>query len=189
MENLQNPLAQTPSSKGLRPQLKRKNKYKLKNRIIMKAKLPAVQILSCTELELHFKRPLLKDMIHIKGSKEVNKTIRNYIDLKRISHKEFFWLMLLSSANRVVGISEISSGGLDGVHINLKEIFQLVLLTNASGFVVIHNHPSGNLKPSQSDIKVTRKIQELGKLIDTKLIDHLIVTQEGYYSLSDHHQL
>ena len=155
----------------------------------MKSNLPSVLVLSASELELHLKRSLFEDMIHIKSSKDVYKTMKSYINLKRICHKEFFWLMLLSCANRVVGITEVASGGTNGVHINLKEIFQFILLTNASGFIAIHNHPSGNLKPSASDHKITKKLQKLAKLIDSNLVDHLIVSQEGYFSFSDNHAL
>nr|WP_299112629.1 JAB domain-containing protein [uncultured Winogradskyella sp.] len=128
-------------------------------------------------------------MIHIKGSKDVYRTMKDYINSNRICHKEFFWLMLLSCANRVVGIADIASGGTNGVHINLKEIFQFILLTNASSFIAIHNHPSGNLNPSVSDYRITKKLQKLAMLIDSSLVDHLIVSQEGYYSFSDHHAL
>jgi DNA repair protein RadC len=155
----------------------------------MKSNLPSVLVLSASELELHLKRPLFKDMIHIKGSKEVYVAMKAFIDPERICHKEFFWIMLLTSANRVVGIAEVASGGTNGVHINLKEIFQFILLTNASGFIAVHNHPSGNLNPSVSDRNITKKLQKLARLIDSNLVDHLIVSQEGYYSFSDDHSL
>ena len=155
----------------------------------MKTKLLSVQILSCAEIEVCYKRPLFQKMMHIKRSEDADKILRDYIDLERIDLKEFFWVILLSHANRVVGISEIGSGTPKGVVTNLQEIFQLVLKTNASAFIVAHNHPSGNLQPSTNDRNITKKIKKLAKLIDVDLLDHLIMTSEGYFSFSDNHAL
>jgi len=155
----------------------------------MKTLLPSTHILGCSEITVSYKRPLFQKMVHIKGSEDADTLLRNYIDMGRIDLKEFFWIILLSHANRVLGISEIGSGTPKGVVTNIQEIFQLVLLTNATGLIVAHNHPSGNLKPSHSDREVTKKLQKLSKLIDATLVDHIIITSESYLSFSDTRQL
>ena len=73
--------------------------------------------------------------------------------------------------------------------INIKEIFQLVLKSNATNFLACHNHPSAELKPSLSDVKVTEKIKGGAELLDVKLLDHIILSSEGYYSFSDEGRL
>jgi DNA repair protein RadC len=151
----------------------------------MKAPIPTTQLFGCSELELHYKRPLFDSMVHIKSSKDAETILRKYIDPNRINLKEFFWMMALTQANRLLGISEIASGSPQGVSMNIKEIFQTILLTNASAIIVAHNHPSGNLKPSQSDRAFTKKLQKLSSLMDVTLLDHVILSSEDYYSFSD----
>ncbi|WP_299223857.1 JAB domain-containing protein [uncultured Psychroserpens sp.] len=145
--------------------------------------------MGCHEIEICYKRPLFDRMILIKSSEDANKILRKFVNLKRIDLKEFYWVMLLSQSNRVLGISEIGSGTITGVATNLKEVYQLVLMTNSSALIVCHNHPSGNLKPSQSDKKVTERLLKLADLIDVTLLDHLIITSESYFSFSDNHLL
>lgn len=135
------------------------------------------------ELELHFKRPLFKDMVRISDTDSVSTYLRASICSERLSYKEFFWVLLLTRANSILGISEIASGNTGGVNVNIKEILQLVLLSNCSGVVVAHNHPSGRLKPSHQDISVTKRIAKALNLIDVSLLDHIIITQEDSYSL------
>ena len=155
----------------------------------MKTNLPSTLILSYAEIEVCYKRPRFQEMIHIKSSEDIDSLLKAHINMERIDLKEFFWVVLLSHANRVLGISEIGSGTPKGVATNLHEIYQLVLKTNATAIVVAHNHPSGNLKPSENDRWITKKLQKLAKLIDVTFLDHLIITSESYYSFSDSHQL
>ncbi|MCK8479035.1 JAB domain-containing protein [Psychroserpens algicola] len=153
----------------------------------MKTTLQVAHIMGCHEIEICYKRPLFNKMTLIKSSEDADNVLREFVNLKRIDLKEFYWVMLLSQSNRVLGISEIGSGTITGVATNLKEVYQLVLMTNSSALIVCHNHPSGNLKPSQSDKEVTEKLQKLADLIDVTLLDHLIITSEGYFSFSDNH--
>ncbi|MDB4293484.1 JAB domain-containing protein [Maribacter sp.] len=140
-------------------------------------------------LELHYKRPLNSEMFKINDSKDVDLCLRDNINLKRIDHKEFFWMILLTRANRVLGISEISSGKTNSTAINYKEIVQLVALSNASAVILAHNHPSGQLKPSSCDLSMTKHMGKILKLIEVTLCDHIIITSEGYYSFSDNFEI
>ena len=102
-----------------------------------------------------------------------------------IEHVEEFKLLLMNRANSVLGIMDVSKGGISGTVTDIRIIFQAAIKANASGILVAHSHPSGNLNPSESDTKLTKKLQEAGNLMDIQLLDHLILTSESYYSFTD----
>jgi DNA repair protein RadC len=103
-----------------------------------------------------------------------------------ISYQEEFYLLLLNRANRSLGWIRLSAGGTTGTVVDLKILFSIALLTNAHAIILCHNHPSSQLRPSQADISLTKKVKEAGILLDIILFDHLIVTPEGsYFSFSN----
>lgn len=106
-------------------------------------------------------------------------------DRDKLELLEQFRILLTNRANKVMGVVEISSGGISGTTADPKLIFATALKACASGIILAHNHPSGNLKPSQSDLDLTRKLKEAGKLLDIQVLDHLIITSEGYMSFAD----
>ncbi|WP_400077097.1 JAB domain-containing protein [Winogradskyella sp. R77965] len=142
-------------------------------------------IVECNEIEIHYKRPIFNPNNKVASSEDSERFFPSFIDEKRIDYKEFFWVMLLTNANQIIGISEIAVGNTTGVSINVKEIYQLALLANAPAIIVAHNHPSGKLVPSEADRKLTRKLTDASKLLDITLLDHLILTSEGFVSFSD----
>ena len=85
----------------------------------------------------------------------------------------------------MLGYTLISEGGLTETPVDVRIILQAALLTNSVALILAHNHPSGNLKPSQLDIGLTQQIKEAAKLIKIAVVDHIILTREGYYSFSD----
>ena len=99
--------------------------------------------------------------------------------------QEQFKVILLNRANKVLGIYEASTGGMSGTLADPKLIFSTALKACATAIIVAHNHPSGNLKPSQADIELTKRLIAGGKLLDINALDHIIVTAEGYYSFGD----
>ena len=137
------------------------------------------------EVQIHYERPIFNTKRVVKCSEDSERILRDFLDNKRIDYKEFFWVLLLTNANQILGISEIGIGNTTGVTVNVKEIYQLALLSNASAVVVAHNHPSGKLKPSTADKDLTQKLKEAFKLLDITLLDHLILTSEGFSSFSD----
>ncbi|MGY4385645.1 DNA repair protein RadC [Pedobacter sp. UYP24] len=102
-----------------------------------------------------------------------------------LHYKEHCKLLLLSRSNKVLGIATVSSGGTSGTVIDPKNVFQTALMANASFIILAHNHPSGNLKPSQADISLTKKMTDAGKFMDLLLLDHLILAEDSYYSFGD----
>ncbi len=106
-----------------------------------------------------------------------------------LEYKEYFKVVLLNHANKVLGITTISEGGMDSTVVDVRLILQIALLAHSSNIILAHNHPAGGLSPSTLDDKITEKIKEAAKLMDIKLYDHLIVTSEGYYSYTDEGRL
>ena len=87
-------------------------------------------------------------------------------DLDSIEHIEEFKLILLTRSNKVLGIAEISKDGISGTVTDIRVILQYAIKANASGIIICHNHPSGNAQPSESDLKITKKIKDSGTLMD-----------------------
>jgi DNA repair protein RadC len=98
---------------------------------------------------------------------------------------EKFWVMLLDQANKVIRITEVSEGGITGTIADPKKIFKVALEGNACNIILCHNHPSGQLKPSEADIKITEKLKKSGEMIDIKVLDHLIIGIDGFFSFAD----
>jgi DNA repair protein RadC len=121
----------------------------------------------------------------VSTSKEVYTILFNNWDLNRIEFQEQFKILLLNRANRVLGIYEVSAGGMAGTVADPKLVFSTALKCCASSIILSHCHPSGNLKPSQADIDLTRKLKSAGSFLDIAVLDHLILTSEGYYSFAD----
>jgi DNA repair protein RadC len=101
------------------------------------------------------------------------------------AYYESFFVLLLDRANKVIRKLKISSGGMAGTVVDPKKIFKLALDFNASSVILAHNHPSGNLKPSDNDIKLTKKLQEAGKALDIPVLDHVIAGNDNYFSFAD----
>jgi DNA repair protein RadC len=100
--------------------------------------------------------------------------------------KEYFYILCLNRANTVYCKPIlISIGGVSGTVVDPKVIFKQLLLNGASGFVAAHNHPSNNVVPSESDLQLTRKLKEAGKLLEIQMLDHLIIGSDRYYSFAD----
>ena len=98
---------------------------------------------------------------------------------------EEFWILLLNRANRLLRKCCISEGGISGTVVDPKKIFKIALDHHASAIILGHNHPSGNTKPSESDIRITNKIMEAGKVLEVSVLDHIIVTDDSFFSFSD----
>lgn len=111
--------------------------------------------------------------------------LRQAWDETKIDFIEQFKIILTARDYSVLGVIDISTGGISGTVTDPKIIFGATLKACASGLILAHNHPSGNRNPSNSDISLTRKIRDAARLLDIDLIDHLIVNREGYFSFSE----
>lgn len=101
------------------------------------------------------------------------------------SNYEEFWILMLNRANRIIQKEMISQGGAAGTVADPKKIFKKALEKSAHHIILCHNHPSGNLQPSESDIRLTNKLCKAGNHLDLPVIDHLIISEQGYFSFAD----
>jgi DNA repair protein RadC len=112
--------------------------------------------------------------------------VANYLQslLKDYRH-EVFAVLFLNRANKINHFQIVSEGGITGTVADPRIILKKALEEDAVGMILCHNHPSGSLKPSAADVELTKKIKEAAKFFDIKVMDHLIVSDAGYYSFSD----
>jgi DNA repair protein RadC len=106
-------------------------------------------------------------------------------DDNKIDLQEQFKVLFLNNANRVLCIYEVSTGGITGTVADPRLIFSAALKANACSIMLCHNHPSGSLKLSKADEELTEKIKQAGKFLDIKVLDHIILSSEGYFSFAD----
>ena len=119
----------------------------------------------------------------IKDSNSAYSLLMNHIyDSGTIQYREYMKLILLNNAKRVLGIVHISE---DSTFADIRIIMQAAILGNASAMILSHNHPSGNKQPSNQDDLLTDRVKKAAKLFDIQLLDHIIVTDSGYYSSLD----
>jgi len=142
----------------------------------------ATAIVACFELGKRRAAESRLPEIKISGSKDVFDLFQPF--LGDLPHEEF-WILLLNRANRVIDKIRISQGGISGTIIDPRIILKKAVDRLASTIILCHNHPSGNLKPSDSDIRITTKMKESSQLMDINLIDHIIVTEDSYFSFAD----
>ncbi len=146
----------------------------------------AISIIAALELGRRRKEAKTTERPQITSSKDAFQLMAPlYADL---NHEEF-WILLLNTANRVIGKHKLSKGGRAGTVVDVKILFEEVLSYKATSVILTHNHPSGNLKPSDQDRVLTKRISEAGKLLDIKILDHLIFSGSTYYSFSDEGEL
>lgn len=144
----------------------------------------AKAITLCAAMELARRKVSVaeKNRYKIKCSNDAYKFLKaDFLDLR---HEEFY-ILLLNRANEVIGKEQISKGGISGTVADGKVIFNKALEMKSSGVILAHNHPSGQIKPSEKDIKLTKSFVSFGKFIDLVILDHLIITDENYYSFAD----
>jgi DNA repair protein RadC len=125
------------------------------------------------------------ERIKVTNSQILYNLVLKQWDLDLIEFQEEVKIVLLNRANIVLGIYEMSKGGTSGTVVDIKIILGIALKCNASSIVITHNHPSGTLEPSEPDKSITKKLKEACRILDLNLLDHLIITGQGYYSFSD----
>ena len=103
--------------------------------------------------------------------------------------KEHFWVIGLAVSNKISYIELVSLGSISSAIVTPLEVFNLAVLKKSPKIVLVHNHPSGNLKPSPADIDITTKIVDGGKILTIEVLDHLIISEESYYSYKEHNKL
>ncbi len=101
-----------------------------------------------------------------------------------LNHEEF-WMVFLNQRNKIIKRERISMGGIAGTVIDVRLIMKMAVMQLSTGIIFCHNHPSGEVDPSNKDIQITRKLSEAGKVLDIRVLDHIIIAGENYFSFAD----
>lgn len=100
-------------------------------------------------------------------------------------HNEEFWVVAINNASRIIKKVQVSVGGIDQTSADVRLIMQVLINTGASQFAAVHNHPSGNPKPSNEDKRLTEQLKKAAEIFNIRMMDHVIITDSGYYSFCD----
>lgn len=146
----------------------------------------AVTLAAAFELGGRCRDESARENAFVQSSKDAYDYLR--CNLERLEREEF-WILILSRSNRITGAECVSRGGTAGTIVDIKLLIKIAVDNLASGIIAVHNHPSGNLHPSVEDDRITNKIKEAAKLLDIRLLDHIIVGGDSYYSYNDHGRL
>lgn len=126
-----------------------------------------------------YMRPALKQKINSADA------VYEHLSEYHTQEREHFIAITLDGASRVIETRVVSIGTLNQSLVHPREVYRNAILDNAAGIIIAHNHPSGQTFPSHEDKMVTKRLKEVGKLIGIKLLDHVIITVEGYYSFQE----
>lgn len=142
----------------------------------------AISIVASMELGRRRQAENIGQVTTIKSSKDIYSVL--LADLSDLINEEF-WIIYLNHRNKIIGKEKISAGGLTATIVDIRMLYKRAIERLATSIILAHNHPSGTLKPSQADLKLTNKIKEAGYILDIQVLDHLIVSDTGYYSFAD----
>lgn len=145
-------------------------------------KAKAIIIVAALELGRRSNGSKGPDRIKLGSSNSVFQMMQPLIG--HLDHEEF-WLLMMNNANRLKQKWCLSKGGITATLVDVRLIFKKALEIGATAIIMCHNHPSGNLRPSQSDIILTKKVIKAGGLLDINVLDHVIITEQSYYSFAD----
>lgn len=126
--------------------------------------------------------------VKISQSKDAANYIRQVYPVE-INIREAMVVLYLNNSNRTLGWSIASIGGITGTLVDVRLVLRDALLTQATSIILVHNHPSNSLEPSQADLTITQKVKKAAELMDIKLLDHLILSEDAYYSFTDEGKL
>lgn len=103
--------------------------------------------------------------------------------------KEHFWVIGVTNQNRIKFIELVTLGILDECQVHPREVFRLAIMQGVKAIIVAHNHPSSNLTPSKQDCQITRRLTDAGSLLLIPVLDHVIVSEKGFFSFKKEHIL
>jgi len=142
----------------------------------------AITIAAALEIGRRREASVAIDKLTVRSSKEIATYIKSFL---RDLNNEVFGVVFLNRANKVKHYEVISIGGITGTVADPRVIFKKALAADAVGIILFHNHPSGNLQPSKADEELTKKIVQAATLFDIRILDHIIVSEYGYFSFAD----
>ena len=123
------------------------------------------------------------EVININESSDVYEMVKDELVS---SDRERFLSVMITTGNHLIGVETVSVGSISSAIIKPRDVFKSAILSNAVSIILCHNHPSGDLVPSDSDIEITKHLIEAGELLGVRVLDHLIISNQGYKSLRDY---
>lgn len=154
----------------------------------MENKLSLEMLNNVSEIDVVYKRKVavkVSERPLIRTSKDCYDILKNYWNEEKIDLLEEFKVLFLNRSNRVLQLMTVSSGGITGTVADPRIILAAALRLGSCSLVLSHNHPSGNLKPSRADEELTQKIKYAAQFHDITVLDHIVLTSEGYLSFAD----
>ena len=142
-------------------------------------KVKAIDVLVVRYIYENFLKNNYDKKTKIKDPEDVYHIVK-YIEDKKQEH---FILILLDNKSRVISVDNLYIGTINEISIHPREIFNLALKKLAYGIIVVHNHPSGDFRPSNADLESTKRLIDIGKLVGIKIMDHIIISKKGFYSI------
>lgn len=142
----------------------------------------AISVAAALELGRRRKENTSPKREQLKSSAQVFVYLAPY--MSDLPHEEF-WIILLNRVLHPIGVQQISKGGVTGTVVDAKMVFRPALESLATGIILCHNHPSGNVEPSDEDVRLTRRLVSAGQALDINVVDHLIVSDNNYFSFRD----
>ena len=122
----------------------------------------------------------------VKSSNQLSSPEAVYNEMKELAlaDQESLWVIYVNTKNMILGKDMVSLGGIDSASVDMRILFRRILLNNATSFFIVHNHPSNSIEPSNADKKLTDTIKEASELLQLRLLDHIIVAENKYYSFN-----
>ncbi|PRZ21076.1 RadC family protein [Flavobacterium granuli] len=142
----------------------------------------AISIIAAMELGRRRRAEEAVELIKITSSKMIFEIMQPLIG--ELPHEEF-WIVYLNNSNKILSKSQLSKGGITGTLVDVRLVFKNAFEMGATALILCHNHPSGTLVPSDADKQITKKLKSAGESLEIKVLDHLIVTENNYFSFVD----
>ena len=142
----------------------------------------AISIATALEIGRRKASQEIPEKLIIKSSEQAYKILLPHLSDLRT---EEFWVIFLNQKNQLIKKTQISKGGISAPHVDVRVLFKEALENFSTNIIVAHNHPTGVLKPSEADIRMTKNIQNAGEILDIKLLDHIIIGENSFYSFAE----
>ena len=142
----------------------------------------AISIATALEIGRRKASQEIPEKLIIKSSEQAYKILLPHLSDLRT---EEFWVIFLNQKNQLIKKTQISKGGISATHVDVRVLFKEALENFSTNIIVAHNHPTGVLKPSEADIRMTKNIQNAGEILDIKLLDHIIIGENSFYSFAE----
>lgn len=142
----------------------------------------AVTLLAAFEIGKRLRAEKVSEDAHIRKTEDVVEFMQDKI--ANLSHEEF-WTIYLSQSCKIIEAIQIGKGGINSTTVDIRLIFKNALLNSATNVIICHNHPSGNLQPSQKDTQLTAEIQKAAKTLNIRILDHVIIHKNHYFSFHE----